>query len=45
MSCNVVNEYTKMTEKNIKKYFNLILDKKFDAEIFSQLFKEYVNVR
>ena len=45
MSCNVVNEYIKMTEKNIKKYFNLILDKKFDAEIFSHLFKEYVNVR
>lgn len=45
MSCNVVNEYIKMTEKNIKKYFNLILGKKFDAEIFSHLFKEYINVR
>lgn len=45
MSCNVVNEYIKLTEKNIKKYFNLILGKKFDAEIFSSLFKEYVNVR
>lgn len=45
MSCNVGNTYIDFSKKNITKYMKLMLNNKFDKEIFSELLKTYIDVR
>ncbi len=45
MSCNVMNEYIKLTQKEINSYMKLIFDNKFNKKICDGFIEAYMKVR
>ena len=45
MSCNVGNTYVNFARKNITKYMKIILDDKFDKDVFFKLLDVYIDTR
>ena len=44
-SINIISNYTSYIEKSLKKTAKIILDKKYEEEVFSKLLKTYIDVR
>ena len=45
MATNIMNEYMKLTRKNMTQYMKIIFDNKFDKDIFESLLESYMNAR
>ncbi len=45
MSRNVVNDYIKISKKNIKSYIKLVMGNKYNNMIFEKLINKYINTR